>query len=89
MASLFVRAQVKDFQAWKKVYDEAADLRSSFGGGADRIYRDESDPNTYTAIIEWDSIENAKRYSQSPELKTAMERAGVLGPPTVHYLNEA
>ena len=88
MASMLVRAQVKDFQAWKKVYDEAGDMRDSFGGGADRVYQDESDPNTYTAIIEWDSIENAKNYSQSPELRAAMEKAGVLGPPTVYYLDE-
>ena len=88
MASMLVRAQVKDFQEWKRVYDEAGDLRSSFGGGDGQVFQDESDPNTYTAIIEWDSIENARKYSQSPELRAAMEKAGVVGP-TVYYLNEA
>ncbi len=51
MVSMLARAKVKDFQAWKKVYDEAADLRASFGGGADQVFQDASDPNTYIAII--------------------------------------
>ena len=89
MTSMLVRSQVKDFQAWKKVYDEAADLRASFGGGADQVFQDASDPNTFIAIIKWDTLENAQKYAQSPELKATMEKAGVVGPPTVYFLNEA
>jgi len=86
---MLARAKVKDFQAWKKVYDEGADLRASFGGGADQVFQDASDPNTYIAIIKWDALENAQKFSQSPELKASMEKAGVVGPPTVYFLNEA
>ena len=89
MVSMLVQAKVKDFQSWKQVYDEAADLRSSFGGGSDQVFQDTNDPNTYFAIIDWDSQENAQKYAQSPELKAAMEKAGVVGPPTVHFLNKA
>ena len=89
MVSKLARAKVKDFQVWKKVYDEAVDLRTSFGGGADQVFQDASDPNTYVAIINWDTQENAQKYAQSPELKAAMETAGVVGPPTVYFLNEA
>ena len=89
MVSMLARAKVKDFQAWKKVFDEAADLRASFAGGADQVFQDDSDPNTFIAIIKWDTLENAKKYAQSPELKATMEKAGVVGPPTVYFLNEA
>jgi hypothetical protein len=34
-------------------------------------------------------MENAKKFVQSPELKTAMEKAGVVGQPNVTFLNEA
>ena len=88
MASMLVQHQVKDFADWKKVYDSVADLRSSNGELSDKIYRDESDPNSLTIIFKWDSIANAQRYAQSPELKTAMEQAGVEGPPNIHFLNE-
>jgi heme-degrading monooxygenase HmoA len=86
---MLIKSKVKDFQAWKKVYDEAAGLRASFGAGADQVYQDVSDPNTYFAIIEWDSLENAQKYAGSPELKAAMEKAGVVGPPAVYFLNKA
>jgi quinol monooxygenase YgiN len=88
MASMLVQHQVKDFAEWKKVYDSVADLRSSNGELSDRIYRDASDPNRLTIIFKWDSMANAQKYSQSPELKAAMEKAGVEGLPNISFLNE-
>jgi heme-degrading monooxygenase HmoA len=89
MASMLVQHQVKDYTAWKKVYDSVKDLRTSNGELSDKIYRDASDPNQLTVIFEWDSLENAKKYANSPELKAAMERAGVEGKPSIFFLNEA
>lgn len=88
MASMLVQHKVKDFAAWKKVYDSVADLRASNGELSDQIYRDASDPNKLTLIFEWDSLANAQKYANSPELKAAMERAGVEGPPNIYFLNE-
>lgn len=89
MASMLVQHNVKDFAAWKRVYDSVADMRSSNGELSDHIYRDASDPNKLTVMFKWDSLENAQKYSQSPELKAAMEQAGVEGPPEIYFLNEA
>lgn len=88
MAYMLIQHKVKDFAAWKKAYDSVADLRASNGELSDQIYRDASDPNKLTAIFKWDSIEHARKYASSPELKSAMEKAGVEGPPTVYFLNE-
>ena len=88
MAYMLVQHKVKDFAAWKKVYDSVADLRASNGELSDQIYRDVSDPNKLTAIFKWDSLENARKYASSPELKAAMEKAGVEGPPSIYFLNE-
>ena len=89
MASMLVQHQVKDFSEWKKVYDSLADLRASNGELSDQIFRDASDPNRLTLIFKWDSLANAQKYAQSPELKAAMEKAGVNGPPKIYFLNEA
>lgn len=89
MTSMLVRSKVKDFQAWKKGFNEGADLRASFGGGAEQVFQDASDPNTYIAVIEWESLDKARKFAQSPELKAAMEKAGVVGSPTVYFMNEA
>ena len=88
MASMLVQQKVKDFADWKKVYDAGADLRSSSGELPDKIYRDESDPNSITIVFKWDSMANAQSYVQNPELKASMEKAGVEGPPTINFLNE-
>ncbi|MFN2266470.1 MAG: antibiotic biosynthesis monooxygenase family protein [Anaerolineales bacterium] len=87
MTSMLVRSKVEDFQTWKKGFDEGADLRTSFGGGAEQVFQDASDPNTYVAVIEWDTLEDARKFAQSPELKAAMAKAGVVGTPTVYFMN--
>ena len=88
MASMLVQHQVKDYTEWKRVYDSVADMRSTNGELSDRIYRDESDPNKLTVMFKWDTLANARKYAQSPELKAAMENAGVEGPPNISFLNE-
>lgn len=86
---MLVHHKVEDFTAWKSVYDSVADLRAANGELSDKIYKDASDPNSLTLVFEWDSLDNARKYAQSPELKAAMEKAGVVGPPEIFFLNEA
>ena len=88
MASMLVQHKVKDFAEWKKVYDSVADLRASNGELSDKLYRDANDPNRLTLIFKWDSLANAQKYANSPELKAAMKKAGVEGPPSIYFLNE-
>jgi len=85
---MLVQHKVKDFAEWKKVYDSVADLRASNGELSDKLYRDANDPNRLTLIFKWDSLANAQKYANSPELKAAMEKAGVEGPPSIYFLNE-
>ena len=89
MASLLIQHQVKDYAAWKKVFDSAIDLRTSNGELSAQVYRDVSDPNKVTTINKWNSLANAQKFAHSPELKAAMEKAGVVGAPNVSFLNEA
>lgn len=88
MSAMLVQHKVKDFAAWKAVYDSVYDLRKSNGELSDRIYRDAEDPNSLTILFEWDSLDNARKYAQSSELKEAMEKAGVVGPPSIYFLNK-
>ena len=88
MSSMLVQHKVKDFADWKNVYDSVSDLRTNNGELSDQIYRDASDPNSLTIVFKWDSLANAQKYAQSPELKAAMKKAGVEGPPSIYFLNE-
>ena len=91
MAYILIQHSVKDFAAWKKFFDspEAENLRKSNGEISAQVLRDASNPNKVTVINKWDSMANAQKFAQSPELRAAMEKAGVDGAPTVFFLNEA
>ena len=89
MASMLVQHKVHDYAAWKKVFDSVHDFRVSSGELTQQIFRDAGDPNGLTLLFKWDSIENAQKFAHSPELRAAMEKAGVAGPPSITFLNEA
>ena len=88
MAGMLIQHKVKDFSAWKKVFDSVAGLRASSGELSTQIYHDASDPNDLTLVFKWDSVANAQKFAHSPELHAAMEKAGVASPPSIHFLNE-
>jgi quinol monooxygenase YgiN len=89
MATVLIQHKVNDFAEWKKVFDSAAGMRTASGELSAQVFRDASDPNSLTVINTWDSLENAQKFVHSPDLKAAMEKAGVAGAPTVFFLNEA
>jgi len=86
---MLIQHQVKDYTAWKKVFDSSIDLRTSSGEISYQVYRDASDPNKVTTINKWNSLANAQKFAHSSDLKAAMEKAGVVGVPTIYFLNEA
>lgn len=89
MAGMLVQHKVLDFEKWKNVFDSQSAFRASSGEISGRIYRNASDPNQLVLVFKWDSVENAQKFAHSPELRAAMEKAGVEGPPTITFLNEA
>jgi quinol monooxygenase YgiN len=89
MAVMIVQHQVKDYKAWKEMFDGALALRKKNGEVSATVYHDEKDPNKLTIVNIWDSMENAHKFAQSNDLKTAMEKGGVVGAPTIFFLKEA
>jgi quinol monooxygenase YgiN len=86
---MLIQHHVKDFAAWKKVFDSVIDMRKSSGELSAQVYHDSTDPNKVTLINKWNTLDNAQKFAHSPELKAAMEKAGVVGAPIVSFLNEA
>jgi hypothetical protein len=39
-------------------------------------------------LFEWDTLENARNFSQSQDLKDKMQEAGVIGTPEIRYLEQ-
>jgi len=91
MTYYLVRHKVEDYDKWRAVYDGAQDMKASFGqkNESSRVFRDADDPNMVTVLGEFDTKENAEKFFSSEELKAAMQKAGVQGPPEVHFIDKA
>jgi len=58
-------------------------------GAADETYimRNDDNPNEIVVTLGWSDLDQARQYAASPELKEAMQKAGVTGRPEVLFLN--
>jgi len=89
MATMFVRHNVTDFSKWKQVYDDLGPTQKRMGVTSEAVFRAADNPNNITVTHEFGSIEAAHAFAGSAELKTAMQNAGVAGPPTIWFANKA
>jgi heme-degrading monooxygenase HmoA len=90
MVYIHVRHTVKDYAMWREGFDKNAAARQA-GGATDEVYimRNVDDPNEITVILGWSDVAKARAFTQSASLKEAMKKAGVTGPPEVHFLEAA
>jgi heme-degrading monooxygenase HmoA len=88
MASIVVRHKVKDYATWKVAYDDHRPTRKAAGCKGTVVYRSADDPSEVVPLFEWDSLENAKKFAGSDDLRETMERAGVSDQPDMYFLNE-
>ena len=89
MAYLLVQHSVEDYEKWKPLFDEHKATRRAAGSKGAQVLRNTEDSNQITVIFKWDKEENARAFANSDDLREAMQRAGVSGPPSVFYLEEA
>jgi hypothetical protein len=88
MIQVLVHHQVADYNNWRSVFDAALDFRHNGGECSCRIFRKTGNPNDLTLLFEWESIERARHYMGSDELRDKMRQAGVVGVPEIQYLAE-
>jgi heme-degrading monooxygenase HmoA len=72
-----IRHRVRDFDAWRKVYDEFQDVQARLGVRWHAVWRAQHDRRLVTVIHVFDSPEAMRRFLDAPELKDAMTRGGV------------
>jgi quinol monooxygenase YgiN len=74
---------VADYQKWRTLYDEVKPMRDAAGLVSQKVLHAPDDPNMVVLIHEFETLEGAQALFASPELKAAMQDAGVTAPPTV------
>jgi quinol monooxygenase YgiN len=81
MVRLFIRHDVADYDTWRVGYDAFDETRRGMGVTGDAVYQAVGNPNDVTVTHDFESEDAAKAVLSSPELKGAMENAGVVGEP--------
>ncbi len=88
MCYLIVRHKIQDFSKWKPIYDRHGAVRKQSGCTHEQLFRDAENPQNLVMLFQWDTIENARKFSQSSDLRDKMREAGVIGTPEFHFLEE-
>jgi hypothetical protein len=86
---MFVRHEVADFGAWKKSYDAYAPTQKKMGVIYQAVYQSVDNPNDVTVIHDFHSLEQARAFATSADLKAAMEKSGVKGAPQIWYTTKS
>jgi len=80
MQYVLIIHEVLDYPAWKKIFDEASGIRRDAGERSYQVLRYQSNPNKIVHFSEWTSIDDAKRFFESPQLIKIRAQAGVKSP---------
>jgi heme-degrading monooxygenase HmoA len=89
MVHVMIRHEVQDYSRWRAAFDDALMVRRHAGEQAYHIFRNFEDANEVTVLCDFDTLERARNFITSDELKSAMKAAGVTGETEVRFLHEA
>jgi len=85
---IMVQHTVRDYDAWKPLFDEHQAVRTRHGATGHVLYQSADDPNEVTVLNQFPSRAQAEAFAADPSLKEAMERGGVISEPRVTWLQE-
>ncbi|MEW5858779.1 MAG: antibiotic biosynthesis monooxygenase [Cyanobacteriota bacterium] len=84
MQYVLIIHEVEDYESWKKVFDNASDIRREAGERSYQVLKYENDPNKVVHFSSWTSIDDAKRFFESPKLIRIRAEAGVKAPDFIY-----
>ncbi|WP_018150623.1 antibiotic biosynthesis monooxygenase [Leeia oryzae] len=84
MEHVLIIHAVKDYPAWKAIFDQAAGIRKAAGEISYQVLRDEHDANKIVHFSRWQSLTQARNFFESPELVAIRQQAGVEAPEFIY-----
>ena len=88
MPWVLVRHTVKDYKAWRPVFDQHVPKIKQYSGKKGMVLHSDGDPNDVWVAIEVDDLSKARGFLQSAELRASMEQSGVVGAPQISFLQQ-
>ena len=87
MSHVLIIHEVADYAAWKRVFDQAADIRREAGESSYQLLKYDTDPNRIVHFSRWTSLARAREFFESERLVEIRRHAGVKAPEFL-YLDE-
>jgi hypothetical protein len=84
---LMVTHKAKDWDAWKKEFDDHKQARMDAGLIDRGLGHDIDDSHNVSIVFAVTDMQKAKAFIQSKDLKDKMDKAGVEGKPTFLFYN--
>ena len=78
MAYSIVRITVRDFEAWVPFMEGFAEMREAAGSSGAQVFQSADDGTELVVVQEWNSLDDARKFNESPALAAVMQKAGVL-----------
>ena len=88
MPYMMARASVEDYASFRTSFDSAEGMRAAAGALSSAVYQSVDDPNEVVIHVEFPTVEAAKAFEASEELREAQQRGGVTAPPRTLVVNE-
>lgn len=86
MYLMVVNHDVEDFESWKTGFDLYPPTRA--GALFQHVLRNADKPDNVAVVCGWDSQDRAVTFRDSPELKAAMDNAGIVNALRVEIFEE-
>jgi quinol monooxygenase YgiN len=84
MEHVLIIHEVEDYDAWKKIFDDAAPIRKNAGEQSYQVLKLDNNPNKIVHFSKWTSIANAKAFFESDKLIEIRKQAGVKAPEFIY-----
>ena len=84
MEHVLIIHEVEDYDAWKKIFDDAAFIRKNAGELSYQVLKSDTNANKIVHFSKWSSISNAKAFFESAQLVEIRKQAGVKAPEFIY-----
>ena len=84
MEHVLIIHEVEDYEAWKKIFDDAASIRKDAGEQSYQVLKSDNNSNKIVHYSKWASLLNAKAFFESAKLIEIRKQAGVKAPEFIY-----
>jgi quinol monooxygenase YgiN len=84
MQYVLIIHEVENYESWKQIFDDAAQIRKAAGERTYQVLKYEHQPNKIVHFSAWTSFDDAKQFFESPQLIKIRTEAGVKSPEFIY-----